>query len=146
MRFGVTVQTDYIRWMILSRADGKPHLITLTADDIPAKFVGKKANELKPGKMEETDIPGVFAKFFNFFRTWRCKFKDLNGDGVIDNGSASLSDHGDLDIIGNSNPRYVYGFRIGADYKGFDLSLFFQGVGSREEWGQGFLAIPGFNF
>src|SRR5690606_22079393 len=50
------------------------------------------------------------------------KFKDLNGDGVINDGARTLADHGDLKIIGNSTPRYEYGFRAGADFKGFDLN------------------------
>ena len=53
--------------------------------------------------------------------------------------------YGDLEVIGNSTPRLEYGFRLGADYKGFDLSVFFQGVGKREIWGDGFLAIAGYN-
>jgi hypothetical protein len=73
------------------------------------------------------------------------KFKDLNGDGAIDNGKGTISDHGDLSVIGNSTPRYEYGFRLGADFKGFDFSAFFQGVGSRQVWGKGFLAQAGFN-
>ncbi|RYF95607.1 MAG: SusC/RagA family protein, partial [Chitinophagaceae bacterium] len=73
------------------------------------------------------------------------KFRDLNGDGEISNGSGTLADHGDLEKIGNSTPRYEYGFRVGADFKGFDISVFFQGVGSRQVWGTGFLAVPGFN-
>jgi len=73
------------------------------------------------------------------------KFKDLDGDGVIDPGNRLLDDHGDLKVIGNSTPRYEYSFRIGSDYKGFDLSVFIQGVGKRDVWGSGFLAIPGFN-
>jgi TonB-linked SusC/RagA family outer membrane protein len=73
------------------------------------------------------------------------KFKDLNGDGRITNGSNTADDPGDLQVIGNSTPRYQYGFRLGGDYKGFDLSIFFQGVGSRDIWGDGALAIPGYN-
>ena len=73
------------------------------------------------------------------------KYKDLNGDGSINDGSRTTDDHGDLKKIGNSTPRYEYGFRLGADYKGFDVSVFFQGVGKREVWGAGFLAIPGYN-
>lgn len=79
------------------------------------------------------------------------KFKDLNGDGVINPGNRLLkdangkADYGDLKKIGNSTPRYEYGFRAGADYKGFDASVFFQGVGKRDVWGDGFLAIPGYN-
>lgn len=79
------------------------------------------------------------------------KFKDLNGDGYITPGNRLLQDadgnpdYGDLKVIGNSTPRYEYGFRAGADYKGVDVSFFIQGVGRRELWGNGFLAIPGFN-
>ncbi|MBN9351306.1 MAG: SusC/RagA family TonB-linked outer membrane protein [Chitinophagaceae bacterium] len=128
-------------------ANGKLQLITLTADDVPAKYVGKKAYKLKPGKNGEKPVYQVFLQNSSnfFFGPGDVKFKDLNGDGIIDNGSALLSNHGDLDVIGNSNPRYQYGFRIGADYKGFDFSAFFQGVGSRQVWGNGFLAIPGYN-
>ena len=127
-------------------SDGKPQLITLTADEVPAKYVGKKAYKLNPGTHGEKPVYQVFLQNSSnfFFGPGDVKFKDLNGDGVIDNGSTSLSDHGDLDVIGNSNPRYEYGFRLGADYKGFDLSVFFQGVGSRQIWGDGFLAIPGY--
>lgn len=73
------------------------------------------------------------------------KFKDLNGDGVINDGKRTLDDHGDLKVIGNSTPRYEYSFRAGADFKGVDFSIFLQGIGKREIWGEGFLAIPGFN-
>jgi TonB-linked SusC/RagA family outer membrane protein len=128
-------------------SDGKPQLITLTADDVPAKYVGKKAYKLNPGKNGEKPVYQVFLQNSSnfFFGPGDVKFKDVNGDGVIDNGSALLSDHGDLEVIGNSNPRYNYGFRLSTNYKGFDISVFFQGVGSRQVWGNGFLAIPGYN-
>lgn len=126
--------------------DGKPQLVTLTADDVPAKYVGKKAYKLKPGKDGEKPVYQVFLQNSSnfFFGPGDVKFQDLNGDGIVDNGGASLDDHGDLDVIGNSNPRYNYGFRLGADFKGFDISVFFQGVGSRQVWGNGFMAIPGY--
>src|SRR6185437_10839855 len=102
--------------------------------------------KLKPGSHGEKPVYQAFLQNSSnfFFGPGDVKFKDLNGDGVIDNGSTSLSDHGDLDVIGNSNPRYEYGFRLGADYKGFDVSVFFQGVGSRQIWVNGFLAIRGY--
>src|SRR5690606_22400614 len=73
------------------------------------------------------------------------KFVDVNGDGYITNGKNTNGDPGDRVKIGNSTPRYEYGFRLGADYKGFDMSVFMQGVGKREIWGAGQLAIPGFH-
>jgi len=72
------------------------------------------------------------------------KFVDLNGDGYIDNGNGTNGNPGDRTVIGNTTPRYQYGFRLGADYKGFNLSVFFQGVGERKIWGSGQLAIPGY--
>lgn len=100
------------------------------------------ANEATQGKLQS----GNFR-----FGPGDVKFKDLNGDGVINPGNRLVKnengepDHGDLKIIGNSTPRYEYSFRAGADYKGFDVSVFIQGVGKRDVWGNGFLAIPGFN-
>ncbi len=56
------------------------------------------------------------------------KFKDLNEDGKIDKGAWTIDDHGDYKIIGNSRARYGFGFNMNADWNGFDLSLFVQGV------------------
>jgi len=79
------------------------------------------------------------------FRPGDVKFVDLNGDGYITPGKGTFGDPGDRKVIGNSTPRYEYGFRLGADYKGIDASVFLQGVGSRQIWGDGQLAIAGYN-
>ena len=60
------------------------------------------------------------------------KFRDLNGDGIINNGAGTLDDPGDRKIIGNSTSRYQFGANLGAGYKGFDLSVMLQGVGKRD--------------
>ncbi|MBR5019746.1 MAG: SusC/RagA family TonB-linked outer membrane protein, partial [Bacteroidales bacterium] len=73
------------------------------------------------------------------------KFMDLNGDGVIDNGTQLIDDHGDLDIIGNTTPRYEYSFRVDAAWKGIDFSMFWQGIGKRDMLGYSWLTVPGFN-
>ena len=72
------------------------------------------------------------------------KYKDSNGDGVVNYGAGTNKDHGDMHVIGNTTPRYIYGLRIGLNYKGFDFSAFAQGVGKREYWGTGAVFIPGF--
>lgn len=59
-------------------------------------------------------------------------YADLNGDGKINSGAGTIDDHGDLRVIGNSTPRFNFGFDITADWKGFDLSVFLQGVGKRD--------------
>lgn len=138
-------------------ADGK--LVTvwaLNGKEVPANTPGaKEMNKLK-------DPNGVYQDYFQTgtikFGPGDVKYKDVNGDGKIDGGSRSVGtvtdendpnygkrDTGDLEVIGNSTPRYEYGIRLGADYKGFDFSIFMQGVGKRDIWGAGFLAIPGFN-
>lgn len=62
------------------------------------------------------------------------KFRDVNGDGVINNGDNTVDNPGDLVIIGNSSPRYTYGLLLGADWNNFFFSTFFQGVGKQDWW------------
>ena len=64
------------------------------------------------------------------------KFTDLNGDGVISPGDQTLDNHGDLKRIGNTNPRYNYGVRVGFEYKGIDVNIFGQGIVKRD-WNPG---------
>ena len=60
------------------------------------------------------------------------KYIDQNGDKVITVGKGSKADYGDLVMLGSSSPRYLFGFTLGFEYKGFDFSSFIQGVGKRE--------------
>ena len=60
------------------------------------------------------------------------KFADLNGDGKITKGKNTADDAGDMKVIGNTTPRYNFGIRGTADYKGFDFTLFFQGTMKRD--------------
>ena len=99
-------------------------------------------------------------------------FKDLDGDGKITFGNPDMRwnqktgqtylpgdagydnpelvacptgshhNHGDLKVIGNTQPRYEYGFRLGGDWKGFDIDMFFQGVGKRDIWAVSAFYIP----
>ncbi len=70
------------------------------------------------------------------------KFKDLNGDGVIDWGKGTPEDHGDLKRIGNFTPRYQYSLRLGAAWKGFDVDFYLQGVAKRDMWTQSAFVMP----
>lgn len=78
------------------------------------------------------------------------KFVDVNGDGVIDYGSKLIEDadgnpaYGDYVRIGNTTPRYEYSLMINGDYKGFDFSVFLQGVGKREMLGSSWMTVAGF--
>jgi len=59
-------------------------------------------------------------------------YMDVNGDGRISEGDRTIHDMGDLSIIGNTRPRYHTSARIDLDWRGFDLSMFFQGVLKRD--------------
>jgi TonB-linked SusC/RagA family outer membrane protein len=122
--------------------DATGKLVTVTSKD------GFTVNKLSdPNMATQGKLQGGNFKF----GPGDVKFVDLNGDGVINPGNRLIKDAngkpdvGDLKVIGNSTPRYSYGFRAGADYKGFDASIFIQGVGKRDVWGDGFLVIPGYN-
>jgi TonB-linked SusC/RagA family outer membrane protein len=56
------------------------------------------------------------------------QYADLNGDGKIDRGSGTLSDPGDLTIIGNETARYSFGINPDIKYKNWSLDMFFQGL------------------
>ncbi|MEN8156842.1 MAG: TonB-dependent receptor [Bacteroidota bacterium] len=50
------------------------------------------------------------------------RFKDLNGNGIIDNGDQ------DKTHLGKSIPSLIYGMNFNFYYKGIDFSLFLQGI------------------
>lgn len=60
------------------------------------------------------------------------EFVDRDIDGIISPGDNTIGNPGDRKIIGNSNPRYSFGFNTGATYKGFSIDVFFQGIGKRD--------------
>jgi len=57
---------------------------------------------------------------------------DLDGDGKVDWGDNTIDNPGDRRVIGNTTPRYAFGVTLNAEYKGFDFTAFFQGVGKRD--------------
>lgn len=64
------------------------------------------------------------ATQFGAFAPGDIKYKDQNDDGIINNE--------DEVIIGNTVPRFTYGLNLDAGWKGFDFSMFWQGVGKAD--------------
>lgn len=59
-------------------------------------------------------------------------YKDLNGDGVVNNDDKYMVGHG-------TAPRISYGLTLGADWNGFDLSVLLQGTaGHKVYWQDGY--------
>lgn len=67
---------------------------------------------------------------------------DANSTNQIDNGNNTLSNPGDMKVIGNSTPRFQYGINLGGTWKGFDLNILLQGVGKRDFWSGGVRRFP----
>lgn len=54
-------------------------------------------------------------------------YKDLNGDGIINND--------DKYVVGNgTSPRFTYGLNLGLQWKGFDFSCLLQGTGGFKDY------------
>jgi len=60
------------------------------------------------------------------------KWKDLDGDGIINFGSQRVGDTGDFRVIGNTTSRYRYGINLSANWNNFDVRIFGQGVAQRD--------------
>ncbi|MFA5329811.1 MAG: TonB-dependent receptor [Prolixibacteraceae bacterium] len=110
--------------------------------DLGTYYVGQKIGEIwgyeASGLFQSTDeinsSPSQSALYGGTWNPGDVKYVNLNDDDVIDWGNNTLSDHGDKKIIGNNTPRYQYGLQTNASWKGFDLSLFFQGAAKRDLW------------
>lgn len=74
------------------------------------------------------------------------KYKNLRDSetsvNTIDAGENTLENSGDRRIIGNTTPRYSYGFNGFLDYKNFSFSFILQGVAKRNLWVGGDVMFP----
>lgn len=85
-------------------------------------------NVLKSG----TNLPAYNSP--NRLTTGNVRRVDANGDGVINQD--------DLVYIGDANPHYNVGLRLGLQWKGLDFNMFMQGVGQQNIVREGGLAYP----
>lgn len=119
------------------------HFATVRNNVLSLEQTGEKiySGNIKPGQTELTEVGHPIASFYGYvadgiFQTQQdianhakqetgtapgdIRFKDLNGDGVVDQN--------DQTFLGSPIPKLTYGFNFGARYKGFDLNLAFSGV------------------
>lgn len=86
----------------------------------------------------ESDLNGYVNTIFksSVDGVWQIgdlKFVDTDNSGKIDYGDNTAEKHGDMSILGNSEPRYTYSFSLKGDWDNFFVSALFQGVG-RQYW------------
>lgn len=87
------------------------------------RYVGKIQNEEQRLKYLYRYLSGNNIGLTNDIRLGDNMYEDVNGDGKLDEK--------DLAYLGTDDPKISYSFNMSADWKGFDLSLVFQGVGRR---------------
>ena len=71
----------------------------------------------------EEEIANSPKQTFGEYRVGDIKYQDINGDGRIDADDQIYLGYTTL-------PEITYGFGLNAEYKGFDIGVFFQGVGN----------------
>jgi len=118
------------------------HITTITNKVTSLSVPGEQifSGNIKPGETELTEVGHSVASFYGYvadgiFQTpadvanhatqpgaapGDIRFKDLNGDGVIDQN--------DQTFLGSPIPKFTYGFNFGATYKSFDINAYFDGV------------------
>ena len=72
--------------------------------------------------IDEADVANSPLQTFGEYMAGDIKYKDINGDGIID-----IND--EVPIGYPTTPKIIYGFGMSSSYKNFDLSFFFQGSG-----------------
>ncbi|MES3018414.1 MAG: TonB-dependent receptor [Bacteroidota bacterium] len=118
----------------------------ITKYNNPTNFIGNFYKGQNYGEVWGYETAGLFqtdqettnwANQSSLFSRWGAgdvKYQDLNGDGKITNGNQTLGDPGDMQVIGNTSPRYLFGINGSLTFKLFDFTMFLQGVGKRDLW------------
>jgi TonB-linked SusC/RagA family outer membrane protein len=81
-----------------------------------------------PEEIAKTAAEGTREKPFHYATTapGDIRYRDLNQDGKITDA--------DRTVIGHNFPRYEYSLNLAAQWKGLDLTAFWQGVGKRDNY------------
>ena len=66
---------------------------------------------------------------------------DTDGDGIPDSRNGIINAD-DKVILGPSFPKWTFSATLGLDWKGFDLSIFLQGVSGIKTLNQGIITVP----
>jgi TonB-linked SusC/RagA family outer membrane protein len=114
-------ETGNIELSVTSQATGAVSFVRGSDGEPYPYFYGYVADGIFQTADEVRSYTGADGKLMQpAAKPGDVRFKDLNSDGKID----------DLDrtLIGKGTPDWTFGCSLGADWKGLDVSIFFQGV------------------
>ncbi len=94
-------------------------------------FVGRKAIGIFQTQDEINNYVNIKGqKLQPVAKPGDVKWADINGDGVINDNDATY--------LGKPEPDWYYGFTLNGEYKGLEISLFFQGVAGNQIYWAGY--------
>lgn len=115
---------------------GVPYLDSGLSRSIAGSPLSSYFGYVADGYFQSREDIAITPKHFFTPNPGDIKYKDTNGDGQVNAD--------DRQLIGNSFPRYEYSLNLNLNYGIFDLNLFGQGVGKRENYISGTGAWPFF--
>ena len=139
------LQNGFSYWAKLALSDYQSEITSYSGNKnqkFSDWYVGKKFGEIwgmvSNGLFQTQEEVDAYVQQHGFGgQIWKpgdVKFEDINNDGKVAWGTETItSTDTDKTLIGNDTPRYQFGITLGAEYKNFDLEVFFQGVGKRDK-------------
>ena len=91
--------------------------------DTKGRKVGQQFGYISLGLFESEEEIANSPRQPGLVRPGDIKFKDMNGDGKINDQDVSAIGYGEI-------PEFVYGFGFNVNYRSFTVSTLFQGVGN----------------
>lgn len=105
-----------------------------TQEEVDAYYEKYYWNETHDGPKQNNILPAPRTKQTNTLRPGARKLVDNNGDGSITKD--------DLVYAGDAAPHLTFGIKAGLEWKGVDISAFFQGVGNQKVLRTGSIYAP----
>jgi len=137
------VNADWDYSVTLALADSKAKITKYNnpTGDLSVRYEGQVIGErwgfvtegIFQSEDEVADAPDQ-SELGNNWRPGDIRYADLDGDGKISYGNGTLEDPGDRKIIAYERPRGNFGITGRVGYKGFSLTMFFQGVMQYQYW------------